>query len=226
MAHIQINLSRALDDLSNAYEGSAFWTSTEATYALNEALRMWNLLTSMWNKREVVPTRFKQYYYNLPQALVYGAKVEWNGIPLRRTSLAEMDYGHPAWENEHIDSGGNVPTRPVIWLPVGVTRFAIWPADTDDDNSLTIDGVNRTPILITGTDYMDIGQEEYDAVLAYATHYLAFKGDKMKWKATTSLYKRFIQAAAKKNKRLYNASMFRRYLFDDKEQTINSTTTL
>lgn len=224
MAHTQVSLSQLLIQLSSAYENSPFWTATEATYALNEALLMWNLLTQMWAKRITLPTTASGVYYNLPSIIVQGARVEWNEHILKRATLWEMDAARPSWENQTIHTGGSVPSRPTYWVPVGLTTIAIWPADTVAANALSIDGVTSTPQLILSTDKINLGREEQGAIIAYALHVLSFKGDRTRWHGSVDLYKKFVFTAANKNKRLFNSALFRRFLSVDTQQDQNPTT--
>lgn len=218
MPHQQILLADLQTHLRNRWDNSGFWSATEEIFLLNEALRVWNVLTGMWKKRVTLPTVANQVYYSVPSSLVHSVKMTWNEYTLAPSSLHEMDMGRPGWEAHTTATGGSVPTRPTTWIRVGVNTFAIWPADATADNAIVIDGTMATPTLALPGDYINIGQEELAAIIDYAVHIAGFKGDRRRWQGTFEGYKRFLLAAAKKNHRLENSAMFRHAMQSDPER--------
>lgn len=209
MAYTAVTLATLQSQLGDRWEDVPFWTDEEARLALNEALRVWNLLTGQWKRRVTQTTTANTVWYTLPSMIIANARVEFNGRPLEQTSLTELDNGRPNWENEKTNSGGSVPTRPALWAPAGLTLMAIWPADAAGSNSLVIDGVRATPTLARTDDYIDIGQEELNAILGYALHAVSLKAGGSIFRATLPHYKTFITAAADKNDRLRASNMYR-----------------
>ena len=168
----------------------------------------------------MLPTVANQVWYALPSTLVFDLRATCNLRPLDPVSLFALDRFRSTWETETTASGGAVPSRPTRWLPVGLTLFAIWPADATGGNSLAIDGVRATPSLSALTDYVDLGAEEESALLGYALHVLTFKLGGARFQATFSLRQAFLQAALDQNDRLRASTYFRAALGGDKDQQL------
>jgi len=211
VAYQQVTWAQLRTMLQARVESSAFWSDTEALHAINEALRLWNLLTGMWKRRELITTVADQVYYSLTSTLVYSVRADFSTFPLEQDSLGSLDNGMPGWEG-HTTATSGKPTRPAIWAPVGLKAIAIWPADHTGGNEIAIDGVRQTPVLSADTDYIDIGQAELQAILSYGLHYLAFKEGGQRFAATQKQYKEFILAAAEQNGRLKASTFFRRVM--------------
>ncbi len=207
-----VTLSALRDSLKDRWESVPFWSDSEATNALNEALSQWNLLTGTWRKRVVVGMPRDTHWFALPATLVYNARMQVDETPLDQSSLHDLDYGRPTWEGENTVSGGDVPTTPQIWAPAGMTLFAVWPSDANACHTLVIDGIHTTPRLSADTDTVDLEEDDRYAVLGEALHIAAFKEGGRRWKATEELHKGFIRSAARQNEQLLHSSYFRRYL--------------
>jgi len=207
MAYDQVTLAELRTLLAERVESVPFWDASDETYALNEALKIWNMLTGYWKKRVIVDTVPGQHYYTVCSTMLYQLRMQWGSYPMDLSSWTDLDYGHANWEGETAGDPG-VPDRPIVFAPVGLNRFAIWPADSSV-NQIAVDSVRETPVLTASDDFVDIGQEELAAILGYALHYLAFKEGGSRFAATSMFYQQFMQAAAEKNGRL-NASTFYR----------------
>ena len=208
----QYTLTQILEQLSFKYEESPFWSTAEAADAINEALLMWNLMTGFWKETITITTTATNWDYALPASLVFGMRVEYEGIPLAQASIGDMDYGHPGWQEQMTTTGGNVPTTPQNWLPLSIDMIAIWPADAVGGHTLTVDGVAATPQLTAGGDYIDIGAEELGAILGYALHCLTLKEGGVRFEATMPYFQAFLQAAAEENDQLTQSAQFRAFL--------------
>lgn len=219
MPYTQYTLADLQGLLEELWQGSAFWTPEEARLALNETFQWWNLLTGYWKRRVVLPTVAGQVYYSLPSTLTYNMRFEVTSRPLASTSLAELDAWRDTWENETTASGGDVPDRIDCWAPVGLTQFAIWPADATAANSIAIDGIAATPELVLSTDLVDFGSAEFQPLLDLALHISAFK-DPPLWASTLPAWPAFLQAAADQNERLLASSAFRQLLGLDRRRDL------
>lgn len=212
MPYQAVTLAQFRQQLKDKWESVPFWTDADALLAINESLRIWNLLTGYWKRKAPITTVANQVWYQVGSTLLYGLRGEWQGLPVTYNSVFDMDYGHPGWEKETTASGGNIPNRVVHVIPKGLTLFAIWPADAVGGNSLLVDSVRATPTLVNDTDYIDIGQEEFGALLGFALHIAAFKQGGLRWKSTQHYYQEFIVAALSKNERLKASIFYRKYL--------------
>lgn len=211
MPYTAVTLSQLQVSLQEMWETVPFWTSEEARLHINEALRVWNLLTGMWKSQVTVKTPSPTSpWITLPGSLVYNMRVEFLGKPVGYSSIGDLDYGRPNWEGETTVSGGNVPTTIKHWAPAGLRMIAIWPADSIGDRDLLVDGVATTPILINSGDFIDLGEEEHVAILKYALHVASFKKGGTTFSSTLPHYKEFLLACADRNERLKASLFFRR----------------
>ena len=208
----QYTLTEVLEMLSFKYEGVPFWTSAEATDAINEALLTWNAFTGFWKEEITLTTTTMNWDYALPTSIVFGTRVEYNNRTLAQASLGDMDYGHPGWQGQTTADGGNVPTTPQNWLPLALDMIAIWPADAVGGHTLTIDGVAATPQLVNAEDFIDIGADELGTILDYALHVLALKEGGARFQSTMDYFTDFLRAAAEENDQLTQSNMFRHFI--------------
>jgi len=199
-----------------AYErldnNTRFYRTDEVNRLINEALRTFNALTGYWKVRVgPIATVADQVFYALPGTMTNPMVAQWNGKSLQFASLFSMDYSRRAWQSETTTSGGEVPDEPKIWCPVGLTQFAIWPADAVAGNSLLFDGVATTPVMSADGDF----------ILDYVQHLAAFKEGGQEHENTGLLFKNFLRAAADRNGQLLAHSRFRAWMgLDKREQQV------
>jgi len=205
-------------------EGLPFWDPTEAADRFNEALRWWNLLTGTWKTKLLQATVANQIYYSVPGGMTFGFRVSWNGKALLPDSVFGLSYGRPQWRKETTASGGTVPSEPQIWVPVGINKFAIWPADAVVAHALELDGVAVTPVLVNPGDTLDIDESELGPLLDETIHLLAFKSGGSILKGTQAAHFRFLLAAADKNSRLKACSWMRKVLGLDRARSAKPIT--
>jgi hypothetical protein len=224
MAYTQTTLADLQTLMAQRWDQVVFWTPEEARLALNEALREWNLLTGRWRTRvalDATPTP----EVSLPGVLSYAMRVTTaEGAPLHPTSLRELDLAHPTWRQETTATGGDVPTRPLLWAPVSLTQIAIWPSfAVATPAGLLADGVLRTPVLVLPTDTVNLGEEILDLVADMALHVAALKEAGSRWRATRPYFEAFLQAAADENGMLKRSQRYRRWAGLDRRRDLAPT---
>lgn len=212
MAYQSFTWSTLRSRLAERYEGKPFWDATEALYAMNESLRFYNLLTGFWRTRVPITTVANQYRYTLPSIMFARSRVEFNSIPLSSSSREDLNAARLYWRNETTASGSPIPNRPVVFVPLSLTNIYIWPADAVGGNTLLIDGVSDTPALDQDEDFIDIGEEQLDALLGMALHTLSFKKGGPFFEATKPLFRAFLATCAEENSQLKASSLFRRVM--------------
>lgn len=213
MSYQQFTLADIRTRLRQRYEGKPFWDATEAKDAVNEALRCYNLLTGRWRGRTTVSTSTTPAnLYTIATTLFYRARLTFNGLPVAPTSREALNGLRRQWRTETTLTGDDVPTRPAFWAPVSLRSFYLWPADAAGGNTLTIDGVAVTPVLVDDGDFIDIGEELLTILLDYALHVLTFKKGGQLFAATLPKYRAFLAAAAEENGQLKSSMAFRRIM--------------
>jgi len=202
-----------------------FWTAEEARLAINESLRDWNLLTGRWRTRATLTVTGGVPEIDLPSSITYGMRVTTAaGLPLHPTSLLELDLALPPWRLQTTATGGSVPTLPVLWAPLSLTRIAIWPTlAVTTPAALVCDGVLKTPVLVNDPDVVDLGDEIIDVVVDMALHVVAFKEAGERWRATRPFFDNFLQAAADENGLLKQNQAYRRFAGLDRRRDLQPT---
>lgn len=226
MPYTAVTLADLQLTMSQRWDSVVFWTAEEARLALNEALREWNLLTGRWRTRVPLTVFGSNPEIDLPAAMTYGMRVvTTSGAPLTPTSLLELDLAMPPWRLQTTASGGSVPTVPTLWAPLSLTRVAIWPTyPTGTPNALYADGVMRTPVLVSGTDPVNLGEEVIDVLVDMALHVAALKEAAQRWRATRPYFDAFLQAAADENGLLKQNQAYRRFAGLDRRRDLQPTT--
>src|SRR5215472_5150622 len=211
-ARKRYTLSQIRSQLSDKLQRSPFWATPELNAIINEWLRTWSCLTGYWKQRITLNTLPTLPYYGLNGFLTFGTRVEFNGTPLLQATVHEWDKGYPYWEGRPSSTG------PTEWAPIALNLIAIRPADAIGNNSLVLDGLAFAPILVSDSDFIDIGDEEFDLGLGYCQYLAAFKEGGQEFESSIALYQAFIKGAAVKNEKLNASSIFRRAMGLDAEQ--------
>lgn len=197
--------------LQDRFDAAPFWTDTDANLALNHALRLWNALTGYWRRRISISGPINDPLIPIPSgSLVQRTAVTCQGQAMTPTTLHSLGLLRPNWWTERTTSGGSVPTRPLLWAPVGLTLFVVWPAPVVQ-MSFGVDGVRTTPILTTDGSFIDIGDEELSVLIGYCLHVLAIKAGPVVVQRTAEYHRTFIRAAALRNSRLLASNWYRNF---------------
>lgn len=217
MPYAQVSLAVLRQQLRAKWDDVPFWTDTEANAAINEALHWYNIGTGVWRRRVALTTVADQVLYNVPAPLWTPCRVDFNSHPMQLSSIHDLDNGRPDWQSETTATTG-APTRPVFWAPVGMTQFAIWPADAVGNNGLILDGVLNTPVLTTDGAMLDLDDSEIDPILGEALHIATFK-DPARWPRTQGWHQEFLRTLMAHNGRLNASDLFRQATVDQQRST-------
>ena len=204
MAFHNVTLAELQTQLAERYDGAPFWTADQSRRAINEALRIWNVLTGTWRARFTYPTVPSAPYMPLSGGVVKAIRVSLAGATLDPGSIDGFDMGLPNWEG--------VPGTPRYWAPVSLTLIALAPPPAfglAGANAVVVDVIAPAPILVNAGDFLDLGSEELSTLLGYALHVLAQSQGLEALKATHPLYLAFFRAAALRNAVLSASSFYR-----------------
>lgn len=208
MAYTKVTLLDLKEKLKARMGNAQFWTEAELVLYLNEALRVWNVMTWQWRGSSMIPTVTAQIYYDTSTFLNV-TRVVYNGIPLSLTSLFTLDQAVPGWQ----------PTMgvPLKWFPVGATQIGIYPSD-EATGQLVVHGIVPAPQLTADTDFLDLGEWTLQALMDYVEHIACFKQGGSEFEASMELYKSFVKAAGITNSKFQLSGMYRRVMGADLEQ--------
>ena len=217
MSYTAFTWSAVRQRLKERFESKAFWSDDEALVAFNEAMRVFNLCTGYWRTRTTLTTVANQYDYVLPASMVYRTRMTFNGVAMSPSNREDLNNGRYQWRSDTTITGRPVPNRPLLWAPIDLYLFYIWPADAVGGNTLTIDGVSATPVLVEEGDTVDLGEELLTTLLGYALHALTFKKGGPAFAATMPLFQTFLKEAAEQNDQIKTSVVFRRVMgLDDR----------
>lgn len=203
--------------LRERLELKAFWSDDETRASFNEALSVWNWATGYWRTRTTLLTVANQYLYTLPTSMVYRTRVTFNSLPLSPSNREDLNHARYQWRTDTTLTGRPVPDRPMMWVPLSLYTFYIWPADAAGANTLTIDGVSATPVLVEEGDTVDLGEELLTTLLGYALHALMFKKGGPAFQSTMPLFQTFLKEAAEENDQIKTSMIYRRVMgLDDR----------
>lgn len=204
------------EQLGSGGLSTSFWRDDELNGILQESLRFFNLLTGYWRMRATLATVANASWYVLPGTITSGMRVSFNIQPLTSSSFYDLDFGRSGWESEKTTDGGDVPTRPQLFVIGALNLIGIWPADAVGGNGLVIDGLAVTPILANDAATLDVGQSDMQGLLDLGQHLAAFKEGGLEFKSSLESWKSFLNNAGERNAILKRCSTYRRWLGLDK----------
>lgn len=218
MPYASTTLAQLKVMLAQKYEDQPFWSADHARRAINEGLRIYNLITGMYRQATTQPLIPDDTHLFVGGSLVKGTRVRINGITLTLTSINALDKLFPNWQGVNTASGGSVPTQPMFWCPVGLTEIQLYPkiAPALVGLQATIDGVRSTPLLVADGDYLNMGDEEISTLLGYALHVLSFAKGIDALNRTAHYRIAFFKACALRNAAFEASSLYRKMIGYDR----------
>lgn len=177
-----------------------FWPTADATDAINHAIRIWQAMTGEWTASATLTRNGTAV---IPLSAGYAPfRVLWNGTPLTETTVQDLDFGVPTWQNSL-----GVPT---MWANVGATQVALYP--TPSTNSGTAIVLQADPVLAAGGDIIQVGDEELQKLLDYAHHYMTWKEGISEMEATKGALVGLIEAAGRRNAEIRRTNFYRSHM--------------
>lgn len=219
MAYSNITLAQLQTLLSARFDSPIFWTSSEQTDALNEALSWMQLAAGRWRQRFILTTVANRCFYDvttLAQLQVGGicqvlqpVRMAFNGNPpLRISNWFDLDFTITGWQAQTTATPG-CPAAPAMWGPAGLNLFFIWPADAAGNNSLQMDCLSNSPQLVLPGDFVNLDSTEVVELLNFGEWRLSFKRGGIFWQRTFPLLESFVKMLVARNGYLANVSIFR-----------------
>lgn len=203
-------LTTLLARLADRYENQPFWTADHARRAINEGLRIWNIMTGTWrgSSTGLVTPPGDSYLY-VGGTVEKVTQVTIGTRILNPTSIDQLDQLYGNWEGVSAPAA----TSCRFWAPIGGNLIVLAPADAPPgQQAITIAGVVNAPMLVNGGDFLDLGDEEINTLLGYALHVLCFAKGIEALAATRPLYIAFLKAAAARNAVFAASSLYRKLI--------------
>lgn len=116
-------------------------------------------------------------------------------------------------DNFNVGWQGRAGGVPINIYTAGLNLIGFSPApDSNYEVDLTV--VRNAPLPASGSDFLQIGREDYDAILDYAQHLAAFKQGGMEFAMTIPLLNNFIRHCKLYNSKLLQMGEFTDIIFD------------
>lgn len=118
-----------------------------------------------------------------------------NNLPTPIDSAQNMDNFRSGWQAE---SAGT----PNVIITAGLNLIGLAPKPDAGPYGITLSVVQNAPIPVNDVDLIQVGKDEYDAVLDYAVHLASFKMGGTEFLSTIPLFERFVKQASIYNSKL------------------------
>lgn len=129
-----------------------------------------------------------------------------NDVPVSTDAVWDWDTWEVGWQN----SSG----QPDAAAMAGLNLLALKDVPDAGPYGITCDVVRKAPIPAADGDFLQLGEQELNAVLGYAQHEAAFKQGGAEFQATIPLYENFARLATVYNERLRAAVTYAEVLGD------------
>ena len=150
------------------------FTAPEVQAAINEAIQVVNLSTGFIQGTFQIPgwSQVNRIWYDTPAQILIPLRVTFEGQYLQPTTLWQLGASYPNWTADTTNSTG---LQVSYWVPCGLTKFGIYPADSLGGCDLRMTGVLEPVPLVNDTDVLNLPNEYASAVDLLATHTLILK---------------------------------------------------
>ena len=191
---------------------STFWSSTELNAYINEALRVWNILTGYQRAFYTISIPSQTYY-------VTTTAVSANTIAVQR-----IDNGIGTAVTTHLDpltleglsnmvpNYQSTPTGVATsWVQLGLNNFILYPIPTSSFNT-TVYTLDRMTIPASDGDFIQVGEEDMAAIVDYIVFIARLKESGSEFTESVALLKNFLLQAAKYNSKIINSALYKRII--------------
>lgn len=191
--------------LSRLDNNTLLYPTAELTAYANEVLKIINNLTGFIQTSVLVPTSSvsNRVWYDVPSPLLVSFKVQVEGRYLQRHSISRMGQLYPRWTKETTD---NTSSQVCRWIPVGLTKFGIHPADSQGGKDILVTGISEPTVLVSGSDILPIPNDYISAIEDLMVFTAQIKEGYPLFQGAAILYTNFL-SRMKEQKRWRNMSM-------------------
>lgn len=178
--------------LSKIDYNTALYQTPERYAAINEAAQCLNVLTafSQISVQLPIPTQSNRIWYDVPYNLVIPTRVQIDGKYLKRSSLLQKGRLHKTWVTENT---ANQVTPVSQWIPFGIRKFGIWPADSCGGRQLVVTGIAEIPPLVNPTDTLQLQNDLLAALDILAVLTLLLKVSPKEFSDASIAYQQFLR---------------------------------
>lgn len=190
-------VDRCYQDLDN---NTLLYPKLEVISYINESIFVINNITGMLQHQVVmdVASQANRVWYDVPSNILIPFKLEYDGrYLLSRMSLTKIGQLYPYWLTERTATIGSPVAR---WVPVGLTKFGLHPADSRGGAQMRITGIKVPTLLVNDADLLPFPNEYADAVEDLTVMSIQLKEIMPIQQAMQQVYPRFIDKMQSQSK--------------------------
>jgi hypothetical protein len=161
--------------LARLEDNNELFQDDELTDAINEAISVANLLCGWFQGTYPVSTSVTvagRHIYDTPKEIIFPMRVTFENQVLEPSPMPSMMNDWPDFLKDTTATLGMQVSR---WVPLGITKFAIHPADSVGGGSLLVTGISEPDVLVEDSDLIYIPKEAVTTVCDYAAHIVQCK---------------------------------------------------
>lgn len=196
--------SRVLDLLD---QNTELYPASDVDREINDSIRAWNSFTGAIVSEKPVPGGSVpgQVLYPVPSGLLYPLRISVSGRELQRSWISAISRTRRSWVTER------TPSRPWLWIPVGINKFAIWPAIETASITINVFGVAEPAKLVNDFDLIEFHDEDADAIVKLAAVNLLFREGGSVFAQASLMYRHYL-GRLKERSRFRNIKLPRYWL--------------
>jgi hypothetical protein len=182
---------RVLDRLDN---NTLLYGQVERYEAINSAIRTLNAITGFLQTSIFIPgsSVANRIFYDVPAGILFPLRVQFERNYLGRSSVNSIGQKHPNWTQ---GTTANTGLPVTYWIPLGFTKFAIYPADALGGGDILVTGVQEPVPLVNPSDQISWPNELTGAFDLLAAHTLQLKESTQIFAQASKDYQGFMRMA-------------------------------
>jgi hypothetical protein len=165
-------------------------------WAINEAIQVLNLQTGFIQTTLQVPgwSQQNRVWYDVPAGIVIPTRVQFESTYLQPATLNGIGQTYPNWTG---DTTANTGLPVAYWIPAGLNKFAIYPADALGGQDIRVTGVAEPAPLVNLTDAVPMPNEYVSAFDLLAAHTLQLKESSAMFAQSSTDYQAYMRTMKK-----------------------------
>ncbi len=170
------------------------YTQSEVTSSLNESLRVLNSFLGFLQGSVQMMSEAGRVWYDVPTGILIPMRVQFEGVYLQKMFPSQIGKAYAGWTAE---TTLNTGTPVAEWVPCGLTKFAIHPADSVGGAVINVTGVLEPTPLVNPTDTVTIPNEYTDILVNLSGQVLTLKETGKLFSQQIFYYREFMRIMAK-----------------------------
>ncbi len=177
---------RILDRVDN---NALLYPQSERLIYINEAQKIINLLGGFLQVGSTITSQSGRTWYDTPAPILIPLKVQFDDRFLHKSSITRKGQVNPTWTQETTALVG----YPVAsWIPLGLTKFAIHPADSQGGSAILVTGIRDPALLVNSSDTIPFPNEYLEAMEDLTAFSIQLKEGMPILMAAQMLYAKFV----------------------------------